>query len=1062
MFSWFVVTCIYLALLTGVAEVMGWWTRKCASHNHAQLWFVTLNLMLVVPLTSQLDIWSIDIPAEARLISSIQDLPRYDESLEDSAEERIVASVTADLSPEKGVVPALQIASSRSQGFTIQWASWPILAISIYCLGGCWVAIRLAKVAFRHWRQWQSASPSENIQVRLDSIAKRYLPRSRLVVRTHDQVYSPVLIGWLRPKLLVPSGFDLWANDEQAAVLLHELAHTKRLDHLKQAVLWVNSILLWFHPASWWCRSRYIEAREWAADEQADHWSVEETGSGNASNYPSALLAAASRLGKPIGRVDSRAALSMSGGPVLERRLSRVLNRNIKRFSPKLQNSISLASLIILVALVSTTMIGFVNTPVEAQVVSQGRTPADELGRYRENPFPNDLPGTNDLFEHLDNARVSRALRDESESITVEGRVADTEGNECVGCTVLLFQKYFLKVPGRNNSNHTRTHLVAKTKASPEGDYRFESTRLVRVPVEEQSLHLHSNPYLIVLAYKRGAGFVREYLPWPAPENRDSVSRTRIEKDLTLRSVVNSSGNIVGWNATKFGEKYISLLSANSYSQDSRPTIVFPTLGRGLVARVDQPGNFEFKNLPGRVVVHLVDRLGTDSPTLMQGVWTGPDESLPFKRLFPIVKRFPVSLDWADPDFLTVKVLNHEGKPSANTRVRMVSNLPLPQSRLGSRTPSITDDKGVFRLLLEPTENLYPTLVPNRPEGVTFSFGFQDQPDLFFGKHSVEVPKQGSKDVVVRLGKRLPDSTFPVQAFLPNGEAASNAVCRVVNDRDSLSPSFNQLRYDTNENGIVEVNLKGLSPQRKLVVIEAIREDQHFFATQSLDDLSPDQMNKIDLLLGGRIVGNTELNGKPMPKLKVGARPFEEIRTEGPVPGTGSSTFTYSMYNWSTTSDDDGRYVLWVPRGQRYSLHALGYPSMPNYGFGQQMTKLVESNRETVVSFSGVTGDRQLRGVIIDRETREPIRDISIRAQAIFGRSTFLIRDLGRRIETVTNKYGEFAFDGLASGPYQLYVSKPKKNGIGADYSTTIKHSVSDDDDDVLFIEFYSGTFKVK
>ncbi|MEM6691179.1 MAG: M56 family metallopeptidase, partial [Planctomycetota bacterium] len=510
MFSWVVSTCVYLLLLAVASEVIGRWTRRCDSRIHAGVWFATLNLMLAVPLTAQFEFWSINLPAEARTISSIKDLPQYDQSLEDSPKEPSISSASTESSSENSVLAIKEAVSFQREevGIPSQRPSWPVIAIVVYCLGGCWAAIQLVKVMLLHWMQWRSASSVERIQARLDSIAKIHVPRSSLAVRIHHDVYSPVLIGCLRPRLLVPSGFELWTDDEQAAVLLHELAHAKRLDHLKQLSLWLNSVVFWFHPAAWWSRRRYVEAREWAADEQASLWSHSGDETIGRSLYPQALLNAASRLGNPVRRIDDEAALLMSGGPAMERRLRRIVDETANRFARRPQLLIVLASLLGLVALVSTTTIRLVRSPANTERSTEDVTLSEELETYRETPFSHELPVTNDLFEYLASARITRAKRDEDSSVSVRGRICDEAGDPCAECTVMLFEHRLVLTSNRGQYS-TRTHLISRTITTSEGIYEFGSVKRVRIPSEDRSDQIMPKSSVQIVAFKEGAGMIR-------------------------------------------------------------------------------------------------------------------------------------------------------------------------------------------------------------------------------------------------------------------------------------------------------------------------------------------------------------------------------------------------------------------------------------------------------------------------------------------------------------------------------------------------------------------------
>jgi beta-lactamase regulating signal transducer with metallopeptidase domain len=67
-----------------------------------------------------------------------------------------------------------------------------------------------------------------------------------------DRIATPVLIGILRPMILLPpAALTGWSPDEIEMVLLHELAHVRRWDNLVNLLQRCIESLLFFHPAVW-------------------------------------------------------------------------------------------------------------------------------------------------------------------------------------------------------------------------------------------------------------------------------------------------------------------------------------------------------------------------------------------------------------------------------------------------------------------------------------------------------------------------------------------------------------------------------------------------------------------------------------------------------------------------------------------------------------------------------------------------------------------------------------------------------------------------------------------
>jgi beta-lactamase regulating signal transducer with metallopeptidase domain len=106
-----------------------------------------------------------------------------------------------------------------------------------------------------------------------------------LVVST--QVSAPAILGWLRPRILLPR--DLISSMsplELRAILFHELAHFRSLDIPLSWLFTLVRIIHWFNPASHLAFHTWSRFREEAADEAAMAWMKQSS----ASAYGEALL----------------------------------------------------------------------------------------------------------------------------------------------------------------------------------------------------------------------------------------------------------------------------------------------------------------------------------------------------------------------------------------------------------------------------------------------------------------------------------------------------------------------------------------------------------------------------------------------------------------------------------------------------------------------------------------------------------------------------------------------------------------------------------------------------
>jgi beta-lactamase regulating signal transducer with metallopeptidase domain len=101
--------------------------------------------------------------------------------------------------------------------------------------------------------------------------ARAALALSRPVrLLTGLRIEAPVVIGWLRPAILLPAtaltGLD---PDRLLAILAHELAHVRRHDFLVNALQRFVECVLFYHPAVWWVSGRIRVERERCRDDLA-------------------------------------------------------------------------------------------------------------------------------------------------------------------------------------------------------------------------------------------------------------------------------------------------------------------------------------------------------------------------------------------------------------------------------------------------------------------------------------------------------------------------------------------------------------------------------------------------------------------------------------------------------------------------------------------------------------------------------------------------------------------------------------------------------------------------
>jgi beta-lactamase regulating signal transducer with metallopeptidase domain len=80
----------------------------------------------------------------------------------------------------------------------------------------------------------------------------------------------PMVIGWLRPVILVPASAVTGLTTAQLeAILAYELAHVRRHDYFVNLLQNLAETLLFYHPAVWWVSNRIRVEREHCCDDIA-------------------------------------------------------------------------------------------------------------------------------------------------------------------------------------------------------------------------------------------------------------------------------------------------------------------------------------------------------------------------------------------------------------------------------------------------------------------------------------------------------------------------------------------------------------------------------------------------------------------------------------------------------------------------------------------------------------------------------------------------------------------------------------------------------------------------
>ncbi len=185
-------------------------------------------------------------------------------------------TLTTASGPAVEFAPAPTVGQApTSQVFSGQGAAQPVrpslgaLAIAAWLAGFAavvaWLVAGLASIRriLRRARvvdsaDWHGALADAARRLRLGTTP-------RLVIS--DDVETAFACHALAPTIVLPRSADAWSYEQRRTVLLHELAHIRRLDLVGHAVATVAAAVYWFHPLVWLAARRLRAESERACDE---------------------------------------------------------------------------------------------------------------------------------------------------------------------------------------------------------------------------------------------------------------------------------------------------------------------------------------------------------------------------------------------------------------------------------------------------------------------------------------------------------------------------------------------------------------------------------------------------------------------------------------------------------------------------------------------------------------------------------------------------------------------------------------------------------------------------
>jgi uncharacterized protein (TIGR03435 family) len=227
-----------------------WVVRTIAPASAARVRFAAAGLILTaMPLVL--------------MVTIAKDLPAGSRNTKHVTRPVAQAQVRAGAPPKEAVLYAPTASGPRAgvSGWAVCIWITGVLALSLRALGG-WTRAQRLKI------QVQSGSAE------LEAMLRRL--KSRMGVSAPVKVYTsaiarvPMVIGWMRPYILLPvTALTGLSVAQIEALVAHELAHIRRHDYLVNLLQTAIETVLFYHPAVWWVGKQMRLEREHCCDDIA-------------------------------------------------------------------------------------------------------------------------------------------------------------------------------------------------------------------------------------------------------------------------------------------------------------------------------------------------------------------------------------------------------------------------------------------------------------------------------------------------------------------------------------------------------------------------------------------------------------------------------------------------------------------------------------------------------------------------------------------------------------------------------------------------------------------------
>jgi beta-lactamase regulating signal transducer with metallopeptidase domain len=295
--------------------------RKNAAVRHL-IWVGAVLVQLLLPLFALWGPrWNVAVPQLLGVVPGVTVVASTPATADTPSLVATIPESMVSASPTTGPLrpqPKAAVSITRAQLLAALWAVGAFVVLARLAIGTTVVA-RLARRGNRiDDGNWLSLAQRLSNSLKIDR---------PLTLMRGDRLGVPVTWGIVYPVVLLPEDADAWPEERRRFVLVHEMAHVKRLDALTQLAGQLALAVFWFNPLVWIANRRMQLEREHACDDYVIRHGTAP------SMYAEELLSMVRSLGEPNHRSaqPAFAALAMARRSEFEGRMLSILDPVLDR-----------------------------------------------------------------------------------------------------------------------------------------------------------------------------------------------------------------------------------------------------------------------------------------------------------------------------------------------------------------------------------------------------------------------------------------------------------------------------------------------------------------------------------------------------------------------------------------------------------------------------------------------------------------------------------------------------------------------------------------------------------